>query len=492
MEAVDMALNLYEVFQQTARTWPEQPALLGLGQGEVLSYRALDEAILLASAGLARAGVGPGTCVGLHVRSGPSYIVATYAAWHRGACVVPIPVELAGPEKETVFRTVALDYVIAPADTIPFLTAHLCGSPVVFWPGTEVQRVTPLRTPPAELASVNAAFVRFTSGTTATAKGVVLSHETIYERIRAANEVLRLGPKDRIVWLLSMAYHFAVSIVSYLSSGAGIILPPNHFADTIVDAARRHGGTVIYGSPAHYSWLAAASTAGPWSQLRLPISTTAPLDRATAEAFRARFHVPVVQALGIIEVGLPFVNLSHAEQYPEAVGQVLPAYQLRLEDIGLQSGARAVLLRGPGLVDAYYDPWRPRSAILSEGWFRTGDVAEMNANGCLILRGRIEEVINVLGMKFFPQEVEAVLCTHPVVESARVFARPELKLGEVPQAQVVLRPGLVRPSEAELVAHCGKALASFKVPESIEVVRALPRTASGKIIHRLTASPEDR
>jgi long-chain acyl-CoA synthetase len=487
-----MALNLYDVFHQTARARPDQAALLGPGPQEVLSYRALDEAILQTSARLASAGVGPGACVGLHARSGPSYIVATYAAWHRGACVVPVPVELAGPEKDTILRTVALDYVISPTDTAAFIAPYLHGPPVELGPGTAVHPVTPLRARPPELSSVNAAFVRFTSGTTAAAKGVVLSHETIHERIHGANEGLRLGPDDRVVWLLSMAYHFAVSIVSYLSFGAGIILSPNNFADTILGAARRHGGTVVYGSPAHYAWLAAAPTAKPWPELRLPISTTASLDRATAEAFRARFGVAVVQALGIIEVGLPFLNLTHAEQRPEAVGQVLPAYELRLEDVDLGPGARAVLLRGPGLVDAYYDPWKPRSAILSEGWFRTGDVAEMDADGCLVLRGRLEEVINVLGMKFFPQEVEVVLAAHPAVESARVFARPDRHLGEVPHAQVVLRPDLPPPEEGELVAHCRRELAPFKVPESVEVVRALPRTASGKVLHRPVARAEDR
>jgi long-chain acyl-CoA synthetase len=487
-----MALNLYDAFHHTVQVQPNQAALLGPGPEEMLSYRSLDEGILQASARLAIAGVGPGACVGLHARSGPAYIVATYAAWHRGACVVPVPVELAGPEKETVLRTVALDYIISPMDTTDFIAPHLRGPIVQLWPGTAVHPVTPLRSRPPELASVNAAFVRFTSGTTAAAKGVVLSHETIHERIHAANEGLQLGPSDRVVWLLSMAYHFAVSIVSYLSFGAGIILSPNNFAATILDAARRHGGTVVYGSPAHYAWLAAAPAAAPWPELRLPISTTAALDRATAEAFRARFGVAVVQALGIIEVGLPFLNLAHAERRPEAVGQVLPAYELRLEDVDLGPGARAVLLRGPGLVDAYYDPWKPRSAILQGGWFRTGDVAEIDADGCLVLRGRLEEVINVLGMKFFPQEVEAVLAAHPAVESARVFARPDRHLGEVPHAQVVLRSGLTPPDEGELLLHCRKELAPFKVPESVDVVRALPRTASGKVLHRPVTLVEDR
>jgi long-chain acyl-CoA synthetase len=122
---------------------------------------------------------------------------------------------------------------------------------------------------------------------------------------------------------------------------------------------------------------------------------------------------------------------------------------------------------------------------MTNGWFRTGDVGAVDADGCLFLRGRLKEVINVLGMKFFPQEVEAVLTSHPAVASACVFARPNPRLGEVPEARVVLRPRLKAcPSERDLMAHCQQRLADFKVPERIEFVDALACTASGKVLRR--------
>jgi long-chain acyl-CoA synthetase len=479
-----MALNLYELFHEMARRQPDHPALLGPGPREALSYGELDTAILQASARLAAAGVGPGACVGLHCRSGVSYIVTTYAAWHRGACVVPLPFELARAEKEQILRTVALDFVAAPPATAGFLVPYQQGQAALACADTALYPVARQREHPPGFADLNSAFVRFTSGTTAAAKGVVLSHETIHERIGAANEVLRLGPADRVVWPLSMAYHFAVSIVAYLSSGSGIILLPNSFGPAMLEAARRHRGTLIYGSPAHFGWLASVPGAAPLPDLRLALSTTAALDRATAEQFHAVFGLPLGQALGIIEIGLPFINLAFAAQHPDAIGPVLPAYQLRLEDVGLGDELREILLRGPGFLDAYYDPWRPRAELLDDGWFRTGDVAEADADGCVTLRGRLKDLISVLGMKFFPQEVEAVLSRHPAVASARVFARPDRRMGEVPEAQVVLRPGAMRPREDELMGHCEKQLALFKVPRRIAIVEALPRTASGKVLHR--------
>jgi long-chain acyl-CoA synthetase len=485
-----MGLNLYDVFHQTARRQADRPALLGPGSGEVLSYALADEAITAAAARLAVAGIGPGACVGLHCPSGARYVLATYAAWQRGASVVPIPVELTRPEKEQILRTVAIDFVITPPASSAFFAPHRPGEGVELWSGDgglSVFPVSRLREPPPGFAAVNAAFVRFTSGTTAAAKGVVLSHETIFDRIGAANEVLQLGPRDRVVWLLSMAYHFAVSIVAYLSFGAGIVLPANHFAGAVLAAARRHGGTMIYGSPTHFAWLASAPDAAPLPDLRLAISTTASLDRATAEHFRARFGVPLGQALGIIEIGLPFINRAVSADRPEAVGAVLPAYDLRLEDVGLGNGCGEIWLRGPGFLDAYYEPWKPRRDVLANGWFRTGDVAERGGDGTVVLRGRLKDVISVLGMKFFPQEVEAVLASHPTVQAACVVGQPDARLGEVSHARVQLRPGLPPPSEGELLAHCERQLALYKVPRRIEFVAELQRTASGKILHRSLA-----
>ena len=132
----------------------------------------------------------------------------------------------------------------------------------------------------------------------------MLSHETIFDRIHAANEVLKIGPDDSVVWLLSMSYHFTVSIVAYLSFGAGIVLCPNYFGKTIVEAANWHGATLIYGSPVHFRMMA-HETSGLPLHLRLAISTTTALTKEIEQAFYQRFGIPLSQAYGIIEIGLP-------------------------------------------------------------------------------------------------------------------------------------------------------------------------------------------
>jgi long-chain acyl-CoA synthetase len=483
-----MGFNLDDVFRQVARTRPTAPAILGPGAGDTLTYTALDALVGRFAQSFEAAGVAPGTCVGVHAPNGAAYVAATYAAWRCGACAVPVPVELAAPEKDRLLRSVAIDFVTSPPRTARFLAEHAARGATALSDELALYPVRRLRDVPPGFAALNPAFVRFTSGTTAAAKGVVLSHQTIRDRVNAANEVLRISADDRVVWLLSMAYHFAVTVVGYLSNGAAIVLPANNFADAILAAARTHRSTFVYGSPAHYGWLASAAGAGPLPDLRLAVSTTAPLPRETADRFRARFGLPVTQALGVIELGLPFVNTDFAAERPDAVGRLLPAYEMRLTDTGLD-GAKLLSVRGPGTFDAYYDPWRPRAEVLSDGWFTTGDVAEVLPDGCVYLRGRVTDVINVLGMKFFPQEVEAVLNSHPAVEAACVSARPDTRLGEAVAAAVVLKAGADAPAPGTLLEWCRVRLASAKVPQSVEFVADLPRTASGKILHRAAGAP---
>jgi long-chain acyl-CoA synthetase len=119
-----------------------------------------------------------------------------------------------------------------------------------------------------------------------------------------------------------MSYHFAVSIVAYLNFGAAIILPDNHFAPAMCDAANRHGATLMYASPAHYAWLTAAVNTKLPATLRLAVSTTAGVQASAARKFLDRFGLPLTQALGIIEVGLPFINTEFAVDRPGSVGRV--------------------------------------------------------------------------------------------------------------------------------------------------------------------------
>jgi long-chain acyl-CoA synthetase len=474
-------MNLYHLLADTAQRQPRHPAVLSPESRDCRTYAQLHDAILTLGDVLRRAGLRPGDCVGLHYPSGADYIALTYAVWKTGGCAVPVPVELTPPEKQQLSRDIALDFVISQPQSASFAASR--GTAIELSPRAVLVPTARRRDHPPGFHDTGAAFIRFTSGTTGDSRGVVLSHESVHERIRAAQDVLGIAPEDRVLWLLSMSYHFTVSIVAYLSYGATVVLTAGGFAREMLHAARSHAATVIYGSPVHYGRMAEAGEPASLASLRLAISTATGLARETAERFHRRFGLPVTQALGIIEIGLPAINLDFAADRPEAVGRVLPAYRLRMVDVGLGEGLKEIQFSGPGFLDAYYEPWRPRSAILADGWFRTGDVGELDDDGCLFIRGRTGEVINVAGMKFFPQEVESVLASHPGVKEACVLSDVDPRFGELPRALVVAPPAQ-RPSVRELIEHCKRSLSPFKIPTRIDFVDSLDRTASGKVLHR--------
>lgn len=477
-----MRVNMVNFLRETVERQPDRAAIIEADR--VVSYAELSARIHRAALELESAGLRPGHTVALELPNGVEYIVQTYAIWRAGGIVVPIAGELSRPEKAEILRTIAIDYWLSRSGPDPKLEVLARTQTPT---GLCFAKLAPLAEHPAGFRNVDAAFIRFTSGTTGQSKGVVLSHQTISERIHAANDALQIGPDDRVLWVLSMAYHFTVSIVAYLSFGATIVLPQNNLAKAIVEACERHDVTFFYGSPTHAALLADYPSGKPLPKLRLAISTTAALDPSVGDRFQARYGVALSQALGVIEIGLPCINIEFAGRKYGSVGPVLPAYELKLVDMGLGPAHQEVFFRGPGMLDAYYRPFRSRSELLEDGWFATRDVGSLDADGCLFLRGRSKDVISVLGMKFFPYEVEAALKSHRLVAEAAVFAVRHERNGEVVRARVVLKHASEASDrlEQELRGHCFERLAHYKVPERIEFVPVLPRTASGKVLHRV-------
>ncbi|MFM7605130.1 MAG: class I adenylate-forming enzyme family protein [Prosthecobacter sp.] len=398
--------------------------------------------------------------IGLDAPNGTDYIILALAILKSGACFVPIASELTLSEQQELIERTSLHAVIRAQNADDW---HL--ELIQLQNSTEIS--------PA-FDSLNAAFIRFSSGTTAQSKGVVISHETLLARITAANEALRISPADCVLWVLPMAHHFAVSIILYLYHGATTLLAPSTDPAMMLCLMRKHGATVIYGSPYHYTLLASQPDAAAMQQLRLVVSTAFALNQEVAGLFYSKTRLHITQALGVIEVGLPLINLEHAATYPTSVGKPTPCFEAKLEDGEL-------LLRGPGLFDAYVSPWQSRETALRQGWFPTGDIAEINEKGYFFLKGRSQSVINVGGMKCFPEEVESVLNSHPLVKSARVFARPHPVLGHVPVAELITQNQIEDTLASQLKKICQQRLSAYKVPLVFTFVNQLPMTASGKM-----------
>lgn len=399
--------------------------------------------------------------IGLNAPSGADYIVVALAILQQNACFVPIPAELTGSERAQLAKATALDAIVHAENAQK-------------WHIETMTHDAPPAFDEAALAALNPAFIRFSSGTTGTSKGIVISHETLLARITAANEGLCIGPQDRVLWVLPMAHHFAVSIVLYLYHGATTILAPASDPKVMLQMMQEHGATVMYGSPYHYTMLSGQPDAGRLGSLRLAVSTAFALTDEVAKLFASKTGLHLTQGMGIIEAGLPILNLAHAKDRPTSIGKPLPAFEVKLEDGEL-------MLRGPGVFDAYLTPWQPRESVLRNGWFATGDIAETDADGCLYLRGRVRSVINVGGLKCFPEEVEAVLCGHPGVKAARVTARAHPALGAMPSAEIIPHNTESPPPVIELRKLCQERLSAYKVPLFYTFVTELPLTASGKL-----------
>ena len=442
-----------------------------------VAYRELAQTVGRLAAELEKRGVRPLDRVAFLCADSIDYVLLSLAILSLDAAIVPISPGLMSDECAALLDHLDVAHFLAdeavapdPAAGAPFRTPDLARSfRLVAFP--------PRRPQPAGYADLRPAFIRFSSGTTGASKGVVLSHETILDRTDAANDGLRIVPADVVGWVLSMSFHFVVTILLFLRKGATIVLCGDPLPQALVDALQAHPLTVLYASPIHYRLLAEspALSAAAFRSLRLAVSTAIQLPEAIARRFHERFGIRLAEAYGIIEVGLPFIHAPEASAYDGRVGHPLPSYEIRLAENG------EVLIRGKGLFDAYFSPWQPRRELAPDGWFHTGDLGEIASDGSLRLVGRCKAVINFSGMKIFPQEVEAVLNQFPGVMESLVYGEPHPEFGQLPQAKLMLRPDAAPLDIHALRAFCRTHLTPHKIPKAFEVVAALPKTASGKI-----------
>ncbi len=471
--------EVHALVGRAAAAWPDAVAVVD-DRGP-LTFAELSVAVDQLTDALVARGVQPGHGLGVLARNGRDFIVGVFAGLGCGAVVLPISHQLTRAELDTLVGEAGLHAVLDDRSGEEPVRGGARDLPGGVW-----RLATGLGNPDAPMAPhlPDAAFVRFTSGTTGRSKGVVVGHQGVLARTAAAREALDLGPGDVVVWVLPMAYHFIVSIVAYVRYGVTIVCCPDMLARTVIAYTNRHAGTVLYAAPTHYRMLAADRSSEPMPTLRRAISTSAGVPKDVADGFAARFGVPLTQLYGIIEVGLPVGNLADAAGRPDAIGRALPGYEVGiLHDDGTpvadgQPGHLA--LRGAGMFDGYLAPPQPVAEVLRHGWFWTGDLAVRDHDGVITVCGRQKSMINAAGLKVFPEEVEAVLEAHPAVAASRVRGEPHPMMGEVVVADLVARPGV--PLDTDDVRRwCRERLSMHKVPQRLWVVGEIALTPTGKV-----------
>jgi acyl-CoA synthetase (AMP-forming)/AMP-acid ligase II len=477
-------MNVFDTLSRAARQWPGRTAIIDAAGP--LDYESLWREIEALRVQLVRLGVREGQGVGMQGRNGRSFVIGALAASGCGAVVMPIHHLLKPDEMSAMLARAPLCAILDDCSG----RAPIGETAELKVPAGVSLRFTRLPAPQVPLAPwvKDAAFLRFTSGTTGAAKGVILTHEGVLQRTRAANTGLGLTCQDRVLWVLPMSYHFFATILLYLEIGCTIVVGPDYLAESILDAAWRHEASFLYVTPMHVRMLTAEKSGRALPPtLRRVMSVSSRLHPQSARDFFARYRVPVAQGYGIIEVGLPLMNLEDAAEHPEAVGRPLPGYEASILDEQLKPAAAGqtgqLALRGPGMFAGYLNPQKRREEVLHEGWFLSGDLVHRDDAGRIVIDGRLKTVIDVAGHKVFPEEVAAVLDQHPAVLRSRVTTRPHPQLGEVVHAEVQLRSGSPQTTVEDILSFCRRRLSSHKVPTSLDLVAELNLTSSGKVRH---------
>jgi long-chain acyl-CoA synthetase len=334
----------------------------------------------------------------------------------------------------------------------------------------------------------------YTSGTTGTPKGALISHRAKVRQ--GTTHALNLGlmAGDRIVSALPLYHQYAQWLVLVCAPLVGATVVAHAAFDPAATwrALERDGITHLPAVPTQlYRLLDAARAELPQHRaptLRTIVYGAAPIDVARIPALRQVFPgVRLFQGFGQTETGycLGLHDADHAVR-PESVGRPDLFSEVRLvDDAGRDvpvGQAGELVARTPYLMNGYHKDPAATAAYFAFGrdWGRTGDLAVRDADGYYTLVGRKQELVISGGVNLYPAEVERVLLGHPAVADAAVVGVPDADWGEALHAAIVLRPG--QPADAAaLEAHCRTVLAGFKVPRRFSFHAEFPRTASGKV-----------
>lgn len=472
---------VYEILKDAARKWPSNPAVHD--DYGTMTFAELYRETELLRLNLIDLGVKEGMGIAVKARNGRHFIMGLFAGVGCGATVMPMSHQLKKAEIDDILNEAQLHAVIDDMSGIaviaePDAIIDLKNGSFSFY------NTTADRDQHYAAHVTHPAFVRFTSGTTGKSKGVIVSQQSVIERIEAANLALELGPNDTVIWVLPMAYHFIVSVVLYVKYGAAIAVVKDFLAKNIIDITNKYSGSLLYASPIQIRLLSNDTGLIKMPSLKKVISTSAGISLDVCQAFKNRFDIDVSQAYGIIEIGLPMINFVKSAEHPEAVGYAVPGYTVEILDdeynplpIG-QTGHLAI--KGPGMFDAYLLPATSRNEVLKNGYFLTADYASKATDGLIKIEGRAKSVINVSGIKVFPEEVEAVLESVPEIKLARISSSPHSLMGQIIEGELVLNEGETIDLE-EVLNYCRQRLSTFKTPQRLKIVDSLPMTKTGKL-----------
>lgn len=341
--------------------------------------------------------------------------------------------------------------------------------------------------PVAACASTDLAAILYTSGTTGKPKGAMLSHGNLAANGIALRDSWRFTDEDVLLHALPIFHAHGLFVACHcaLLSGARMIWLGKFDRAEILRQLPR--ATVFMGVPTFYVRLLDGGDfdAGLVSHMRLFTSGSAPLLAETFEEFEARTGKAILERYGMTETGMNTSNPYDGERRAGTVGFPLPDVELRVtgdDDLELPRGdVGGLQVRGPNVFGGYWRmPEKTAEEFAEGGWFRTGDVAKIDADGYVHLVGRAKDLIISGGFNVYPKEIETLVDEMPEVDESAIIGVPHRDFGEAGVAVVVLRKGGML-DEATLIARLKDGIASYKVPKRAFFVETLPRNTMGKV-----------
>ncbi len=504
--------------------------------GAEMSYRDLRAHSIRLATALDALGIRPGDRVGLMLPNCPQFLIAFHAILRIGAIVVPLNPLYVERELRYVVEDSGMRALIALDAMAPKVMAvrEEVGPELVVFAGLQDYMPEPVR--PLYLQRIRAqgmsvevpsgpgihrwadlmekagerffqppvdpmedlAALPYTGGTTGIPKGVMLTHFNLFANtIQAyvwAREFVRRG-EERYLVVLPLFHSFGMTSLMNVGmiNGATLILLPRFDVEEVLDAIRTYRPTFLPAVPTMYIALlnhprAAESGLG---SIRLCNSGAAPLPIEVVQQFARFSSGTFIEGYGLTEASPithinPIMNLKKLG----SIGIPIPDTDARIVDVETGTREQApgeigeLIIRGPQVMKGYWNRPEETAQVLRDGWLYTGDIARMDEDGYFYIVDRKKDMILTGGFNVYPREVEEVLYAHPAVLEAAVVGVPDPYRGEAVKAFVVLRPG-AQASEEEILAHCRKHLAPYKVPRSVEFREALPKSMVGKVLRRL-------
>jgi long-chain acyl-CoA synthetase len=448
-------------------------ALLEVG-GRQLSYGELWEGARRVAGGLRGLGVGRGERVAIRLGNGLEWAFAFFGAQLLGAVVVPVNTRFTEQEVAYVVEDSGALFTFAPGEALPD------GEPAE----------------PEELGPEDLAAIFYTSGTTGFPKGAMTSHGNF---ITNSENAFRCLATDRaegpgISTLVSVPLFHVTGcnsqLIPVLELGGRVeILSGPLDLDGFFEAVGEHGVNQLVSVPAIYHAVVRHPKFGELdvSRVRWVSYGGAPIAESLVERIKEAFpNARVGNGFGLTETSSLSSFLPHEEAaaHADSVGFAMPVVDLAIDEADPETGVGELLVRGPNVVQGYWNKPEATAEAFVDGWLHTGDLARIDADGLLYIVDRKKDMINRGGENVYSIEVENVLAGAPGVGEAAVVAVPDDMMGEKVGAVIVPAAGVVLDVDA-LLSYSRAHLADFKVPQYVSVrEQPLPRNPSGKLLKK--------